>query len=66
MIAKYLSTRKVLDAGPKPIKKIKCTGSLAQAKIFFITEEAKKALLEMWKYSDFIACFHIKWLNLKI
>ena len=47
MIAKYLSTRKVLDAGPKPIKKIKCTGSLAQAKIFFITEEAKKALLEM-------------------
>ena len=43
MIAKYLSTRKVLDTGPKPVQKNKFTRSLAQAKTFFITEEAKKS-----------------------
>ena len=57
MIAKYLSKRKVLDAGPKPIQQIKCTGSLAQAKAFFITEEAKKSsfrtLKEFWFYCLF-------------
>ena len=69
-----LSKQQKLDADPKTIQQVTFGGNLDQAAgstMFFIIEEAKETVLDfsletLWKYSNFIFCFNIKWLNITL
>ena len=70
-IAINLSKQQALDADPKATQQINFTGSLEQQEtIFFIIEEAKETVLDFLqgtvKYSNFVFCLNIKWLNLTL
>ena len=71
MITNDLGKQKSLDSGSKAIHQINFTGNIEnQSPIFFIIEGAKETALDLLqetvKYSNFIFCFNIKGLNIKL
>ena len=59
MIAIHLSKQKRLDADPKALQQINFTGNLIgnnNRLVFFIIEEVKETILDLWKYCSSILC----------
>ena len=62
MIATDLSKQQAVDADPKAMEQIKCTGNLAQNAVanttmFFIIEEAKETVLDFSQGTVNVAIF---------